>query len=39
MLVKEGLVEVQNDCIVIQGDFETVRLQLAAASRECFEKS
>ena len=39
MLVKEELVEVQNDCIVIQGDFETVRLQLAAASPECFEKS
>ena len=33
MLVKQGLIGVQNCCIITRGDHETIRLQLAAASR------
>ena len=29
MFVKQGLVGVQNGCIVTRGDLETIRLQLA----------
>ena len=37
MLVKQGLVGVQNGYIVTSGDLETIRLQLIAASNYCFE--
>lgn len=37
MLIKKGLVDNQNGCIVTVGDRETIKLKLAAASRSCFE--
>lgn len=40
MLLKQGLIEVQNDCIVVKpglGDFETTKLQLATALGYCLE--
>lgn len=42
MLLKQGLIEVQNDCIVVKpglGDFETTKLQLATALGYCFENA
>ena len=37
VLVKQGLVGVQNGGIVTRGDLETIRLQLAASSRYYLE--
>ena len=39
VLVKQGLIGVQNCYINTKGDLGTIRLQLAAASRCCFENS
>ena len=36
MVIKKGLVDDRNGCIVTVGDSETIKLQLAAGSRSCF---
>ena len=42
MLLKQGMIEVQNDCIVVKpglGDFETTKLELATALEYCLENA
>lgn len=37
MVIKKGLVDDRNGCRVTVGHLETIKLQLAAVSRSCFE--